>query len=67
VPSLLQAIGLEPAEPHPQFDSIAEMQDFQQIQLRGGPDDPLTQAEPHRKILQILWRGHHDLIGATVR
>jgi hypothetical protein len=65
-PSRVQAIGLRPAEPHPQFDAVAEMHDFQRIQLRGRPDDPLAQAKPHRKLLQILRRRHHDRIGTTV-
>jgi hypothetical protein len=38
-PSLLKAIGPGPAEPHPQFEAVAEMQDFERIQLRGSADD----------------------------
>jgi hypothetical protein len=65
-PSLPQAIGLGPAQPYPQFDAVAKMQDFQRIQLRGGPDDPLTQAKPHRKIFQILRCRYHHGIGPAV-
>src|SRR5437868_15427188 len=65
-PSLLQAIGLRLAEPHPQFDTVIKTHDVQRIYISRRADDALAQAKANRKILQVLRCRHHHCIGPTV-
>src|SRR5882757_2837276 len=65
-PSLLQAIGSRLTKPHPQLDTVIEVDDVQRVDIGRRVDDAFAQAEAEREVLQILRCRHHYGIGAAV-
>ena len=48
------------------LDSLSVPNHLQGLQVRGGPDELLGDAEAEREVLEIRRRGHHDDVGNAV-
>ena len=64
--SFTQMIGFRLAEPHPQFDTVIERQNFQRANLGRRADNAFAHAEADCKILQVPRCRHHHRIGPAV-